>query len=81
MRTLALVLIAAVLTSPASAPSAVTMAYLAPREDAAVNASGSREAPSDVETLIDWRRGVLGNEATDRGFPSPAGVPRDQQAK
>jgi hypothetical protein len=81
MRTLALVLIAALLASPASAPGAQTVAYLAPRADAAVDGTGSGEAPSDVEAPIDLRRGVLGNEATDRGVPSPAGVPRDQRAK
>jgi hypothetical protein len=81
MRTVAFVLLAALLASPGSAPSAQTVAYLAPRADAAVDGTGSGEAPSDVEAPIDWRRGVLGNEATDRGVPSPAGVPRDQRAK
>ena len=60
--------------SPASATSAETTRYLAPREDAAASGTGFREAPSDVETPVDWRRGVPGNEATDRGYRSPAGA-------
>jgi hypothetical protein len=67
MRALARVLIAAVLASPASAPGADTTGYLAPRKDAPANGTAFQEAPSDVETPADWRRGVPGNEGTDRG--------------
>ena len=42
------------------------MGYLAPRDGTAVKGAAFGEAPSDAETPVDWRRGVLGTEATER---------------
>lgn len=65
MRTLWLIPFFAALAAPVPADSTEATVYLAPRERGVTGRPGFDEAPSDVESPADWRRGVPGAEETD----------------
>ena len=71
MRMPAIVLAVVVSAAPAPARSTEAAAYLAPRGGASVVGARSDEAPPDVGTTVEWRRGVRGTEETDGGDRSP----------
>ena len=71
MRMLRIVLAAVVIVAADPARSTEAAAYLAPRGDTTVGSGRSGEAPPDVETTVEWRRGMRGTEETDGGDASP----------
>jgi len=68
---LRIALVAVVLALPVPTRSAEATAYLAPRGGATASATRPDEAPPDVESPVDWRRGVLGTDETDGRDWSP----------